>query len=113
MRTIKELLVILFNFIRDNEIEFVGQDGLPLARCEMSIGQYHRFEESGKKLFNGMCNSIDHLIQSDMINEEEHYRLNKFLIDNRPDDVSPTYWWIPVVRQPRLNWIDLMIKEIK
>ena len=85
MRTLKELLILLRQYIVDQK----------------------------SKEFHGMCGQITRMAKKNLITPEEWRVLRLYLYNNRKGRVyfkSQGYWWKPGNKPPRLRWCDQHVK---
>ncbi|KKM27547.1 hypothetical protein LCGC14_1573620 [marine sediment metagenome] len=85
MRTLKELLILLRQYIIDQK----------------------------SKEFYGMCGQIEEMGSINVINRAENIILSKYVLSNRKGRVYkplPAYWWKPGNKPPRLRWCDQHVK---
>jgi hypothetical protein len=85
MRDIKELLILLLESVKEeSEISFFG-----------------------------MCCNILELEDDSIITNDERHALETYLKDMRPVDTGDSiFWWYPVVRAPRIEWLENQIKSL-
>ncbi len=112
MKKLKELLQLLYVFMRDTETDLTCDRGYP------DVLQGINMDYETSQVFNGMCNSIKKMNFRGLIENEEEYELTKFIESKRNEakkNIPPgsengfAYWWNPVHRASRIDWI---LKEI-
>jgi hypothetical protein len=109
-KSIRELLELLICFIVNKEIDLVGKDFLPL--CSHVLDEAQQKAKGDKYIFNGFCNSIMRMYCENEITTDERNRLNGFIFRHEPEDAHVTYWWIPVVKQPRIEFLRSLINNL-
>lgn len=62
--------------------------------------------------FYGMCCEISRLWGDGQITTLEDVELCKYLKDNRPPELTDTYWWEQGEKEPRIDWLNKQIEKL-
>ncbi len=104
MRSIKDLLIILVSFMKSMEIDSIDEHGDCI---------YDGDDWLNSKVFWGMCNTLARMNQFGLITKDEETLVNTYIWNNTPEGCKgKPYWWKPVVREPRIKWIQQQLNKL-